>query len=152
MQQQTVGATPEHRAATTVLFAHSPSCRGAAPQGGSALRRGAATGRDRRRARCGQRRWWSGGRPPPSLYPLTSASRGDGVTVGRRWRNEVEGGGDWGEGSRNPNYPYSYLLKTLIWIFVFVFNMDIRWMYSDPIFNIIRIRHYPKYPAKIRHI
>jgi hypothetical protein len=29
--------------------------------------------------------------------------------------------------SRNPNYLYSYLLKTLIWIsvFVFVFNMDV---------------------------
>jgi hypothetical protein len=47
--------------------------------------------------------------------------------------------------SINPNYPYSYPLKTLIWIsvFVFVFNMDVRLMYSNPIFNIIRIRHYP---------
>jgi hypothetical protein len=43
----------------------------------------------------------------------------------------------------------SYLLKMLIWIyvFVFIFNMDVRWMYSNPIFNIIRIRHYPKYPT-----
>jgi hypothetical protein len=51
--------------------------------------------------------------------------------------------------SVNPNYLYSYSLKMLIWIFVFVFvfNMDVRWMYSDPIFNIIRIRHYPKYPT-----
>jgi hypothetical protein len=42
--------------------------------------------------------------------------------------------------SGNPNYPYSYPLKTLIWIsvFVFVFNMDVRWMYSNPFFSIIR--------------
>jgi hypothetical protein len=55
--------------------------------------------------------------------------------------------------SGNPNYPYSYSLKTLIWIsvFVFVFNMDVRWMYSNPIFNIILIRHYPNYSTKIRH-
>jgi hypothetical protein len=35
--------------------------------------------------------------------------------------------------SENLNYPYSYLLKTLIWIsiFVFVFNMDIKWLYSN---------------------
>jgi hypothetical protein len=54
----------------------------------------------------------------------------------------------------NPNYPYSYPLKTLIWIsvFVFVLNMDVRWIYLKPIFNIIRIRHYPKYLTKIRHI
>jgi hypothetical protein len=35
--------------------------------------------------------------------------------------------------------------------FVFVFNMDVRWMYSNPILIIIRIRHYLKYPTKIRH-
>jgi hypothetical protein len=37
----------------------------------------------------------------------------------------------------------------LIWIsvFVFVFNMDVRWMYSNPIFIITQIRHYPN----IRH-
>jgi hypothetical protein len=52
--------------------------------------------------------------------------------------------------SRNLNNPYSYLLKTLIWIsvFVFVFNMDVRWMYANPVFNIIRIRHYPNYSTK----
>jgi hypothetical protein len=52
--------------------------------------------------------------------------------------------------SGNPNYPYSYPLKTLIWIFVFVFvfNMDVIWIYSNPFFNIIRIRHYPNYPTK----
>jgi hypothetical protein len=56
--------------------------------------------------------------------------------------------------SRNPNYLYSYPVKTLIWIsvFVFVFNMDVRWMYSNLILNIIRIRHYPNYPTKIRRI
>jgi hypothetical protein len=45
----------------------------------------------------------------------------------------------------NPNYPYP--LKLLIWIsvFVFVFNMDVSWMYSNPIFTIICIRHYPNY-------
>jgi hypothetical protein len=32
------------------------------------------------------------------------------------------------------------------------FNMDVRWMYSNPIFNITRIRHYPKYLTKIRRI
>jgi hypothetical protein len=31
--------------------------------------------------------------------------------------------------------------------FVFVFNMDAGWMYSNPIFNIIHIRHYPNYPT-----
>jgi hypothetical protein len=52
--------------------------------------------------------------------------------------------------SGNPNYLYSYPLKMLIWIsvFVIVFNMNVRWMYSNPIFSIIRIRHYPKYPTK----
>jgi hypothetical protein len=51
--------------------------------------------------------------------------------------------------SENPNYPYLYPLKILISIsvFIFVFNMDVRWMYSNPIFNIIRIRHYPNYPT-----
>jgi hypothetical protein len=29
------------------------------------------------------------------------------------------------------------------------FNMDVKWMYSNPILNIIRIRHYPNYPTKI---
>jgi hypothetical protein len=83
-----------------------------------------------------------------SLAPPEGTGSRSGGGGGTRSREAATGG----EGSRNPNYPYSYLLKTLIWIFVFVFNMDIRWMYSDPIFNIIRIRHYPKYPAKIRHI
>jgi hypothetical protein len=57
----------------------------------------------------------------------------------------------WIRMSGNPNYPYSYPLKTQIWIsvFVFVFNMVVRWMYSNSILNIIRIRHYP---TKIRHI
>jgi hypothetical protein len=59
----------------------------------------------------------------------------------------------WIRMTKNPNYRYSYPLKTLIWIsvFVFVFNMDVTWMYSNPIFNIIQIRHYPKDPTKIRH-
>jgi hypothetical protein len=30
--------------------------------------------------------------------------------------------------------------------------MDVRWMYSDPIFNIIQIRQYPNYSTKIRQI
>jgi hypothetical protein len=44
--------------------------------------------------------------------------------------------------------------KTLIWlfVFVFVFNRDVRWMYPNPIFNIIYIRHYLNYPTKIWHI
>jgi hypothetical protein len=53
--------------------------------------------------------------------------------------------------SGNPNYVYLYLLKMLKWIsvFIFDFNMDVRWMlYSNPIFNIIRIRHYLNYPEK----
>jgi hypothetical protein len=56
--------------------------------------------------------------------------------------------------SGNPNYLYSYLLKMLLWIsvFVFVFNMDLSWMYSNLIFTIICIRHYPNYPTKIQHI
>jgi hypothetical protein len=60
----------------------------------------------------------------------------------------------WISMSGNPNYQYSYSLKTLIWIsvVVFVFNMDVRWMYSNPIFNIIRIRNYSNYSTKIRHI
>jgi hypothetical protein len=29
------------------------------------------------------------------------------------------------------------------------FNMDVRWMYSNLIFIIIRIRHYPNYSTKI---
>jgi hypothetical protein len=35
--------------------------------------------------------------------------------------------------SRDPNYPYSYSLKMLIRIFIFVidFNMDIKWMYPN---------------------
>jgi hypothetical protein len=70
---------------------------------------------------------------------------------GEDFRGERQG---WIRMSGNPNYPYSYPLKMLIWIsvFVFVFNMDVRWMYSNPIFNIIRIRHYPNYSTKIRHI
>jgi hypothetical protein len=34
---------------------------------------------------------------------------------------------------------------------VFVFNMNVRWMYSNPVFNIIHIQHYPNYLTKIRH-
>jgi hypothetical protein len=60
----------------------------------------------------------AGGRPPPSLYPLTSASRGDGVTVGRRWRNEVEGGGDWGGGVSKSELSVFVSAKNV--------NMDIR--------------------------
>jgi hypothetical protein len=45
----------------------------------------------------------------------------------------------WIRKSWNPNYSYSYPLKMLIWIsiFVFFFNIDVRWMYSNPFFNII---------------
>jgi hypothetical protein len=32
-------------------------------------------------------------------------------------------------------------------VFVFVFNMDVTWMYLNMIFNIIRIRHYTNYPT-----
>jgi hypothetical protein len=54
----------------------------------------------------------------------------------------------------NPNYPYSYPLKMLIWIsvFVFVFNMDVRWMYSNPIFNIIRNIRQKSYISDIIRI
>jgi hypothetical protein len=36
---------------------------------------------------------------------------------------------------KNPNMEF---------IFVFFFNMDVKLMYLNSIFNIIRIRHYPK--------
>jgi hypothetical protein len=37
---------------------------------------------------------------------------------------------------RNPNYPYSYLLKLLIWISVsaFDFNMDVKLTYLNSIY------------------
>lgn len=39
--------------------------------------------------------------------------------------------------SGNPNYPNSYSLKMSIWIliFVFVFNVDVKWMSLDSIFG-----------------
>lgn len=40
--------------------------------------------------------------------------------------------------SGNPNYPNLYPLKISIWISVsvFVFNVDVKWMYPDSIFSV----------------
>jgi hypothetical protein len=45
-----------------------------------------------------------------------------------------------------PNYPYFYSLKLLIWIsvFIFNFNMDVKWMYSNSIYIIDSIFVFEK--------
>jgi hypothetical protein len=54
----------------------------------------------------------------------------------------------WIRTSKNPNYLFISAKNVNMDICIRIrFNIDVRWMFSTPIFNI-----YPNYSTKIRHI